>query len=168
MPQALLDADQGTLCLHGIDALSLTMQEQVRALVADAARAEGLDVRLVATSTRDLRAAVGEGSFRRELYARLSACEVRVPALRERLDRLGVLIRDFYRGPDGPELHVTTEAFRYALAYSWPYNVRQLRQALTTAMTIASREGWVGQPVLAEALEQRLPGVVDASFGSDG
>jgi transcriptional regulator with PAS, ATPase and Fis domain len=71
-----------------------------------------------------------------------------------------VLIRSFYRGASGPELHVTTEAFRYALAYDWPYNVRQLRQALTTAMTIASREGWVGQPVLAEALEQQLPGLV--------
>ena len=103
------------------------------------------------------------GSFKTIQGARLAAdrlVEEGVPQ-----DRLGVLIRAFYRGATGPELHVTTEAFRYALSYDWPYNVRQLHQALTTAMTIASREGWVGQPVLAEALEQQLPGLVESRHG---
>ena len=160
LPELVASADEGTLCLRGIDHVAQRLQAHVRSLIAETTHARGKDVRLIATSTRDLRAAVASGSFRRELYARLSGFEVRVPALRERLDRLGVLIRSFYRGASGPELHVTTEAFRYALAYDWPYNVRQLHQALTTAMTIASREGWVGQPVLAEALEQQLPGLV--------
>lgn len=160
LPEIVASADEGTLCLRGIDHVAQRLQAHVRSLIAETTHARGKDVRLIATSTRDLRAAVASGSFRRELYARLSGFEVRVPALRERLDRLGVLIRAFYRGATGPELHVTTEAFRYALAYDWPYNVRQLHQALTTAMTIASREGWVGQPVLAEALEQQLPGLV--------
>lgn len=162
LPELVAPADQGTLCLLGIDEVAQRLQAHVRTLIAETAGAGGRDVRVIATSTRDLRAAVAVGAFRRELYARLSGFEVRVPPLRERLDRLGVLMQAFYRGATGPELHVTTEAFRYALAYDWPYNVRQLQQALTTAMTIASREGWIGQPVLAEALEQHLPGIVES------
>lgn len=165
MDELVASADRGTLCLRGIDDVARRLQAHVRSLIAEALNGQGGDARLIATSTRDLRAAVALGSFRRELYARLSGFEVRVPPLRERLDRLGVLIRAFYRGATGPELHVTTEAFRYALSYDWPYNVRQLHQALTTAMTIASREGWVGQPVLAEALEQQLPGLVESRHG---
>lgn len=163
----LQQARGGTLCLRGLDVLSARMQAHVRALITEAAHAGGHDVRLIATSTRSLREAVADGSFRRELYARLSGFEVHVPPLRERLDRLGVLMRGFFESGDGPELHVTTEAFRYALAYDWPYNVRQLHQALTTAMTIASRQGWVGQPVLAEALQQHDPGFGELITGHD-
>ncbi len=151
---ALRQARDGTLCLAGVDALSLQAQSLVREVLAAAADAQGLDVRVIVTSTRDLRQAVAQGTFGRELFARLSGCHVHVPGLHERADQLGVLIRSFFSGDLGPELHVTTEAFRFALDYAWPHNMQQLGQALTDAMTIASREGWVGRPVLEQAVEQ--------------
>ena len=154
VPPVLREAKAGTLCLASVDALSLQAQSLVREVLAAAAEAEGLDVRVIVTSTRDLRQAVAQGKFGRELFARLSGCQVHVPGLHERADQLGVLIRTFFTGDLGPELHVTTEAFRFALDYEWPHNMQQLNHALTNAMTIASREGWVGRPVLEQAVEQ--------------
>jgi transcriptional regulator with GAF, ATPase, and Fis domain len=95
------------------------------------------DVRVVSATNRDLRAAVEHGTFRDDLYYRLSVFDIRLPALRERredilpLSRLflGEIGHSFGRPPAG----LTREAQELLLQYHWPGNVRELRNMLERA-----------------------------------
>jgi two-component system, NtrC family, nitrogen regulation response regulator NtrX len=87
-----------------------------------------VDVRILASTHRDLRAALGEGRFREDLYYRLNVFPIEVPALRARPDDIVPLARAFAAElvPQAP-LTVTAPGERALLAYAWPGNVRELR-----------------------------------------
>jgi DNA-binding NtrC family response regulator len=101
------------------------------------AKEEKVDVRIVAATNRDLSQMVAEGSFREDLYYRLHVIEVKIPALRERLDDLPALIDHFlslfsarYRRE---RKSVDRDALRRLTTYDWPGNVRQLENVLLNA-----------------------------------
>lgn len=154
-------AEGGTLFLTDIASVSLRTQARLRSLLSRIVEGRGRksrDVRLVSASAVDLRQLVDERRFRPELYSRLAGVELALPPLRSRRDRLGALIRRFADSHPEAELKLSTRAFRYALAHRWPYNVRELRHALSAALTIASREGRINLAVLEEVLrEKELP-----------
>ncbi|MBU3537179.1 Fis family transcriptional regulator, partial [Alkalihalobacillus clausii] len=85
----------------------------------------------------DLEEAVGRGAFREDLYYRLSAFVVYLPPLRERSDDITLLARHFVSLLTGrlrrPELQLSADALALLQRYSWPGNVRQLRNALERA-----------------------------------
>lgn len=94
-----------------------------------------MSVRVVAATHRDLKARVGTGEFREDLYYRLAGYEIEVPRLRERLSDLPMLVEHFRRRiaaemhrdvPPGPSSAVLQVFHDYA----WPGNVRQLEQVL--------------------------------------
>ena len=95
------------------------------------------NVRIVAATNRDLRAAVARGTFREDLYYRLQVFDIRIPPLRDRTSDIPLLVDSFLedigrtigRVPAG----VTDEATRMLLAHPWPGNVRELRNALERA-----------------------------------
>ncbi|MCA9675707.1 MAG: sigma 54-interacting transcriptional regulator, partial [Myxococcales bacterium] len=141
-------ADGGTLLLDEIGDLELASQAALlRVLQEREVRAVGdtrsvpIDVRVVAATHHDLAAAVAAGTFRADLYARLSGFVAELPPLRERREDLGLLLADLLRRlaparAAGTVLHF--EAARELLSYRWPLNVRELEKCLESALALAS------------------------------
>jgi transcriptional regulator with GAF, ATPase, and Fis domain len=98
------------------------------------------NVRVVAASNRDLRSAVEDGAFREDLYYRLQVFDIRLPALRERLDDIPLLADAFLRRLSTsrglPRVALTPEAMHKLCAHSWPGNVRELQNALERALIL--------------------------------
>jgi len=139
---ALREAHRGTVFLDEIGDVSPAFQTKllrflqektVRPVGAD--RGEPVDVRVVAATHRDLASLASSGAFRQDLYFRLAGYEIRLPALRERLSDLPLLVEHF-RAEAARELGLqtasgATEAVLAALAaHAWPGNVRELEQSV--------------------------------------
>src|SRR5262249_48629573 len=99
-----------------------------------------IDVRVIATSTRNLRALVERGDFREDLFFRLNVCVIELPPLRRRIDDIPLLARRFLADcapRTGRRLTGFTEDAIAALeTYRWPGNVRELRSAVEHAAVI--------------------------------
>ncbi|HZV01886.1 MAG TPA: sigma-54 dependent transcriptional regulator, partial [Planctomycetota bacterium] len=99
------------------------------------------DARVVAATHKDLKALVAEGKFRADLFYRLNVVDLHLPPLRQRPDDMELLIETFLadlarkhgRGPR----EVSPEALKALLAFHWPGNVRQLRNALERSVVLA-------------------------------
>jgi DNA-binding NtrC family response regulator len=129
-------AEGGTIFLDEIGELSLDMQPKLlRALESSEIRRVGetkprkIDVRVVAATNRCLEREVNRGSFREDLYFRLSVVTVRIPALKERLDDLELLVSAILESLGAREsAHLfTPERFAEMRRHDWPGNVRELR-----------------------------------------
>ncbi|HVF55775.1 MAG TPA: sigma-54 dependent transcriptional regulator [Pyrinomonadaceae bacterium] len=144
-------ADRGTLFLDEIGELDIGMQAKLlRALQEREIRRVGgtraikIDVRVVAATNRDLRAMVGDGRFRDDLYYRINVLSVDVPPLRERRDDIPVLI-DFFlrkhtRNTSRLVRGLMPEARKVMLDYAWPGNVRQLESAIERAILLTESD----------------------------
>ncbi|BDG60512.1 sigma-54-dependent Fis family transcriptional regulator [Caldinitratiruptor microaerophilus] len=90
-----------------------------------------LDIRVIAATSRDLEKAMREGTFRKDLFYRLSVVCLTLPPLRERRDDIPLLLDHFLRRAceelARPPLHVSSEALALLWEYPWPGNVRELR-----------------------------------------
>jgi DNA-binding NtrC family response regulator len=135
-------ADKGTLFLDEIGELAPTAQaallrvlQEREVLPVGEDRPVVVDLRLVAATQRDLNAAVREGRFRPDLYARLAGHVVSLPALRDRREDIGLLIEDI-RANHRP-IRFAPAALRVLLRYDWPLNIRELEQAISTAIALA-------------------------------
>lgn len=156
--RGLLDqASGGTLLLRDVSELGPVAQAGLLRLLERGGflRVGGnaqvpCDVRLIATTSRDLRPEVAAGRFRESLYFRLAAFDVRVPPLRERQEDILPLAHRLLRehtaalGAGQMDVDVSPDAVDALLAYAWPGNVRELSNALQRA-AITSR----GRPVSA-------------------
>jgi transcriptional regulator with GAF, ATPase, and Fis domain len=103
-----------------------------------------VDVRVIAATNRDLRQMVNEGTFREDLYYRLSVVQVDLPPLRERPEDIPGLAHQFLeesakRGPQGEDAHFTisNDAMVKLQAYPWPGNVRELKNTIERAVSLA-------------------------------
>src|SRR5881392_909958 len=140
-------ADRGTLFLDEIAELDVGMQAKLlRALQERRVRRVGatheipIDVRVVAATNRDLKAMVGDGRFRDDLYYRINVLSIDVPPLRERRDDIPVLI-DFFlkkhtRNTSRLIKGLAPETRRMLHDYGWPGNVRQLESAIERAILL--------------------------------
>jgi DNA-binding NtrC family response regulator len=135
-----VEAQAGTLLLDELGDMPLTLQAkllrtietgEVRKLGGN--RAQHVDTRVLAATNVDLEAAVAEGRFRGDLWARLQRLVIRLPALRERRDDVLLLVRHFLQAR-GSRLSITSEAAEALLVYDWPYNVRELRNTVDAAL----------------------------------
>jgi len=118
------------------------------------------DVRFVAATNRDLRAAVRDGLFRLDLYYRLDVVSVILPPLRERAGDVPALAQHFlerYRRELKRELHgVTPEALSALRRYAWPGNVRELENVIERAAVLADGPDVTPQDLPAEIREAGL------------
>jgi transcriptional regulator with GAF, ATPase, and Fis domain len=98
------------------------------------------DVRVLAATNRNLKAAIAQGSFREDLYYRLAVFEIGLPPLRERADDIPLLVDAFVdeigRSVGRPAAGVSEEVRHTLTAYPWPGNVRELRNALERAVIL--------------------------------
>ena len=105
----------------------------------------GVDVRVIATSNRDLPAEVASGTFRQDLFFRLNVLPVHMPAMRERLEDVPTLIEHFVKifaeRENCPALTVEREAMELLSRYTWPGNVREVQNICERAVVlIAARQ----------------------------
>jgi DNA-binding NtrC family response regulator len=135
----------GTLLLDDIGELPIDRQGHlIAALLTHLPQDTGeLDVppdgvRLLASTTRDLRAMVATEEFRPDLYARLAGYECHVPPLRARREDFGLLARALSRDAHGNPVGLSIEVFRSILEHSWPFNVRELGHCLGAAVALSS------------------------------
>src|SRR5260221_44609 len=119
------------------------LQEQTFERVGGSQRVE-VDVRVVASSNRDLQAEIAAGRFREDLFYRLSVVPIKVPALRDRREDIPLLARHFMaRGAEAarlPPREFGEDALAALPAYTWPGNVRQLRNVVDWLLIIAHDE----------------------------
>ena len=145
-------AEGGTLFLDEIGDMSLPMQVKLLRVLQErvyervgGSKTQRCDVRIIAATHRDLEHAIGEGKFREDLYYRLSVFPLELPALRERLEDLPVLIEEFNqrlarRGLD--VAHFSAGAMHTLREHAWPGNVRELAN-LVERMAILCPHGEV-------------------------
>jgi len=144
-------ADQGTVFLDEIGETVPTLQAKLlRFLEEKAFRRVGgggdisVDVRVIAATNRDLEQNVRDGKFREDLYFRLNVFRITMPALRERPDDIGPLIRHFLAGFSKefrrPGTKISPAAEKMLRAYSWPGNVRELRNVVERAVLLAESD----------------------------
>jgi len=148
----------GTLFLDEIGELPLHLQPKLlRALETGQIMPVGsdrpvqVDIRLVAATNRNLTEEVEAGRFREDLYYRLNVIELAVPPLVERPEDILPLARQFAQEFAGAPVRFSPQAMECLLAYSWPGNVRQLRNAIHRACLLCR-----GDVILPEHLPHQL------------
>ncbi len=136
-------AGSGTLFLDEVGELAIDLQPKLlRALEQRAVRRVGgtsdlaIDVRIIAATNRDLEKEVAGGRFRQDLFYRLSAAQVHVSPLRERLADLPVLVEAIL-SESGKPMKVSKDTLEALAGYDWPGNVRELKNAIAGAAALA-------------------------------
>jgi len=144
-------ADGGTLFLDEIGDMSLFTQSKVlRALEEGTIEMIGddksikIDVRIIAATNKDLQKEIDSGKFRKDLYFRLNVLNIKIPPLRDRKEDIPLLIEHFinqYSHEHGvPPKRVTEEGIQLLQNYSWPGNIRELKNLAEELMVIVEEE----------------------------
>jgi DNA-binding NtrC family response regulator len=141
-------ADKGTLFLDEIGDVPPSIQVKLLRVLQDkeferlgGTKTRKVDVRLVAATNRDLRAALEDGSFREDLYYRLNVVPIDIPPLRNRPEDIPPLVCFFLEGfaqpGDATKKGISPAAMNLLLDYRWPGNVRELQNVLERAVTLS-------------------------------
>jgi len=139
-------ASGGTLLLDEISEMPLSLQAKLLRVLQErevervGARAPtAVNVRVLATTNVDIRAAVAEGRFREDLFYRLSVFPLQLAPLRERLEDVEALARHFivkHATPGEPVIELSAEALGALRQHPWPGNVRELENAVQRALVL--------------------------------
>ncbi len=152
-------ANNGTLLLDEVSEIPASLQAKLLRVLQErefervgGSRTIKVNVRIIATSNRDLMSHVQKGDFRQDLYYRLNVFPVHVPALRERTEDIPLLADHFLRRftrKHGVKVTGFSDSARNAMmAYRWPGNVRELQNTIERAVILSES----GRPVNAAAL----------------
>ncbi|HEV2386202.1 MAG TPA: sigma-54 dependent transcriptional regulator [Candidatus Acidoferrales bacterium] len=158
-------ADQGTLFLDEISTIGPETQAKLLRVIQEREfmRLGGTetiktDVRILAASNADLAAMVHEGGFREDLYHRLNVIALRLPALRERIEDVPLLVEHFLERYSQenrkPLRRFSPAAMRLLVDYDWPGNVRELENVVERAVVLSSGET-LGPDLLPESVLTR-------------
>ena len=165
------EADGGTLFLDEVGELPLPSQAKLLRVLQSgefirvgSSKVLKTDVRVVAATNVNLRYAVSRGKFREDLYYRLNAVSVLMPALRDRKDDIHLLFRkfasDFAAKYNMVKVSLTEEAVNLLRSYRWPGNIRQLKNVAETVSAIESVKSTPGsekREINAATLAKYLP-----------
>ncbi len=141
-------ANGGTILLDEIGEMPINLQAKLLRVLQEkeidrlGGRTIPIDVRVIATTNRDLAKEVKEGHFREDLFYRLSVFPIYIPPLRDRRDDIPLLVRHFlsiYSRKIGKEIEgVEKKAMQMLLNYDWPGNVRELENCIYRAVILAN------------------------------
>ncbi|HXA56764.1 MAG TPA: sigma-54 dependent transcriptional regulator [Candidatus Acidoferrum sp.] len=142
-------ADKGTLFLDEIGDVPGAIQVKLLRVLQEreferlgGTKTLKVDVRLIAATNRDLRAALEEGTFREDLYYRLNVVAIDIPPLREHKDDIPVLANFFlekFARESGKDLKgITPAAMKILIDHHWPGNVRELQNVIERAVTLSA------------------------------
>jgi transcriptional regulator with GAF, ATPase, and Fis domain len=146
-PGKIEQAAGGVLFLDEVGEMSPAVQAKFLRVLQEreyqrlgGARTLKADLRVLAATNRNLKAAIAQGGFREDLYYRLAVFEIALPALRERPEDVPVLVEAFLeeigRTVGRPAAGVSREVQETLTSYPWPGNVRELRNALERAVIL--------------------------------
>jgi DNA-binding NtrC family response regulator len=143
-------ADKGTLFLDEIGDVPAPIQVKLLRVLQEreferlgGTRTLKVDVRLIAATNKDLRAALEQGTFREDLYYRLNVVPIDIPPLREHKEDIPDLANHFLlrfcRENEKQIEKITSAALKLLMDYHWPGNVRQLENTIERAVALSSR-----------------------------
>jgi two-component system nitrogen regulation response regulator NtrX len=166
-------ADRGTIFLDEVGDMSPKTQAKVLRVLQEgeverlgSARTIKVDVRVIAATNKDLEAEIEKGTFREDLYFRLSVIPIRVPPLRDRREDIPALVHAFLVSAASrmkkDVTSVSPEAMTTLMNYRWPGNVRQLQHAVERAVILA-----VGPSIRVRELPPEVSQKVRARPGDD-
>jgi DNA-binding NtrC family response regulator len=150
-PGKFEQADTGTVMLDEIGDVPANIQVKLLRVLQEreferlgSNKTQHIDVRVVAATNRDLRAALEDGTFREDLYYRLNVVPMEIPPLRERKEDIPYLARHFVEKL-GAEMGarvtgITDAAIDKLMQYSWPGNVRELENVVERSIVMALGE----------------------------
>src|ERR1700674_1679923 len=144
----ILQSNGGTLFLDEIGDMPLMLQTRLLRVIEErevvplgSDQAIPVTLHVISATHRDIRRMIQDGEFREDLYYRLNGITLHLPLLRDRSDKtelIRTLLQEENAGQESIE--IAEDAFRKLLEYSWPGNIRQLRNALRTASALC-RDG---------------------------
>jgi two-component system, NtrC family, nitrogen regulation response regulator NtrX len=143
-------ADGGTLLLDEVGDMSLKTQAKVLSALDEqlftpvgGTQPLRVDVRLIATTNKDLEEEIGKGNFREDLFYRLNVVPFFVPPLRERKQDIPLLVKEFLaefgRQYGRARMEISEEALEVLAAYHWPGNVRELKNMMERVLILNPR-----------------------------
>jgi transcriptional regulator with GAF, ATPase, and Fis domain len=139
-------ANGGTIFLEGIADLSAQAQLSLLRVLQEIESEPAANVRLIATTNRDLANCTANGRFRRDLFDRLNGISIKIPPLRERKEDIPMLARYFltrYAGRGGKELpSLTRPAIDLLQCYPWPGNMREFQRVMERFVSICEVESF--------------------------
>jgi transcriptional regulator with PAS, ATPase and Fis domain len=178
-------ADGGTIFLDEVAELPLSTQVRLLRVLetgefirVGSSKVQKTNVRVIAASNVEVPRAIDNGKFREDLFYRLNTVPIRIPALRERGEDVFLLFRkfavDFAEKYRMPAIRLDSEAKNVLLNYSWPGNVRQLKN-ITEQISIIESEREIIAPALRNYLPDyggvKLPAIIkrdeDKAFSSE-
>ena len=178
-------ADGGTIFLDEVAELPLSTQVRLLRVLetgefirVGSSKVQKTNVRVIAASNVDVSAAIDHGRFREDLFYRLNTLPIRIPPLRERGEDIILLFRkfasDFAEKYRMPSIRLDNEARNMLVNYSWPGNVRQLKN-ITEQISIIEREREIKAGIIRAYLPDyegvKLPAVIkrddDKAFSSE-
>jgi DNA-binding NtrC family response regulator len=145
-------ADGGTLLLDEISEIAPSLQAKLLRVLQEStfervgsSVSQQVDVRVIATTNRELEESVEEGTFRQDLFYRLNVVPIELPPLRQRAEDIPELCRHFLhqiaRRENAVFRHVEPEAMRVLQRYPWPGNIRELQNIIERACVLESDPG---------------------------
>jgi transcriptional regulator with PAS, ATPase and Fis domain len=178
-------ADGGTIFLDEVAELPLSTQVRLLRVLetgefmrVGSSKVQKTNVRVIAASNVDVPIAIDHGKFREDLFYRLNTVPIKIPSLRERGEDIFLLFRkfavDFAEKYRMPAIRLDSDAKNILLTYTWPGNVRQLKN-ITEQISIIEREREITGPALRNYLPiyggVKLPAIIkkdeDKSFSSE-
>ena len=178
-------ADGGTIFLDEVAELPLSTQVRLLRVLetgefirVGSSRVQKTNVRVIAASNADVSGEIDRGRFREDLFYRLNTVPIRVPSLKERGEDIILLFRkfavDFAEKYRMPAIRIDSDARILLLNYSWPGNVRQLKN-ITEQISIIEKEREINASTLRAYLPDydrvKLPAIIkkdeDKSFSSE-
>jgi two-component system, response regulator FlrC len=148
-----VQANGGTILLDEVTEMDLSLQAKLLRVLQEreveplgASKPLPLDVRVLATSNRDLEQTVRDGNFREDLYYRLSVFPLEIPPLRERPGDIAALAKRFVESRAGATRSLSAAALARLTSYAWPGNVRELENVMQRALLMSDGEAAI-EPV---------------------
>lgn len=162
----LLDANRGTIVIHSVDKMGLQVQYRLtqtllnRSLVeAEAKKIQPLNVRIIATSSKDLYQLMKDGKMRKDIYYMLATMRLYIPPLRERREALNSLIDEYlsqYFEQYTQYYVLTDEAKNVMLSYPWNGNLTQL-SSFCERLVLTAGKRTIRGPLVESLLEELYP-----------
>ena len=139
-------ADGGTLYLDEINSMPQSLQVKLLRVLqkqpflrVGGDKTIDVDVRIIASSNRDILSDVEQGYFREDLYYRLNVVSINIPPLRERISDIDILTKHFLQKYGGGRLvTIPSESIKKLRKYAWPGNVRELENTIHSALVVNS------------------------------
>jgi transcriptional regulator with PAS, ATPase and Fis domain len=156
-------ANGGTLFLDEIGDMPFNLQAKVLRILQEqefyrvgGSRTIKVDVRIIASTNKNLEKMVKEGTFREDLFYRLNVFTLHLPPLRERKEDIPLLV-DYFLQNASKKVDISSVALQMLVAFGWPGNIRELQNTIESAAVIAEN-GYI-EPA-------QLPGKISSAFNN--